>query len=341
MTDQRALVERIATHCETYKGGIASRSMGQTALNLGLYAGLVAAMFVSLSYGAYWLFALLTLPAAGILTRLFTVQHDCGHGSYFQSRAANNRLGQLISVLTFTPYGSWRDAHNRHHASSGNLSRRGVGGIDTLTVAEFKGLSPWKRFAYRVYRNPLVILLIGPPLYIVLMQRLPLAGALPFAETYIPLETRYIWRSVLALNIALVAFYGGLAMLFGPGTVALVFLPPVVMAAWAGGWLFYVQHQYEDTYWEEGKEWNFQEAAVLGSSYYELPAVLQWFTGNIGLHHIHHLCSLIPNYRLQECFDSSEDLKSLPRMSLGQSLKSVPLSLWDEEGRKLISFKSA
>jgi len=341
MTDQRALVERIATHCEKYQGGIATRSLGQAGINVGLYAALTAAMFLCLAYGVYWLFAVLVLPAGGILTRIFTVQHDCGHGSYFKSRKANDRLGQFLSLLTFTPYGFWRDAHNRHHASSGNLSRRGVGGIDTLTVDEFRALTPLNKFFYRGYRNPLIILLIGPPLYILVMQRLPLAGGMPFAETYYPLQTRHIWRSVLALNVGLVAFYGALAFFLGLGAVALVFLLPATLAAMAGGWLFYVQHQYEDTYWHQGENWNFQEAAVLGSSYYQLPKILQWFSGNIGLHHIHHLSSLIPNYRLQECFDASEDLKSLPRMTIRDSLKSVPLALWDETERKLIPFHRA
>jgi len=340
MTDQRAMVERIAAHCEKYQGGIASRSAGQAVLNLAIFAGLAAGMIFCLSVGLYWLFAILSLVSGGMLTRLFVVQHDCGHGSYFASRKANDRLGQLLSVLTFTPYGFWRDAHNRHHASSGNLTRRGVGGIDTLTVEEFKRLSGWNKFLYRAYRSPIIILLIGPPLYIIGLQRLPLEGALPFAETYQSLEFKYIWPSVLALNFALVVFYGGLSLVFGLGTVALVFLPPAVMAAWAGGWLFYVQHQYEEAYWQESKDWNFKEAAVLGSSHYVLPKTLQWFSGNIGLHHIHHLCSLIPNYRLQECFDASADLKSLPVMTIKDSLKSVPLALWDETDQKLISFKS-
>lgn len=335
------MLRRIVQHCAQFQHVDLARSISQAALSLGLYAGAAALMIVAIKAG-FWPLALLTAPVAGLLlVKLFTIQHDCGHGSYFQNKGANHALGFIISLLTFTPYGFWRDAHNRHHASSGDLDRRGVGGVDTLTVEEYRALPPGKRIIYRVYRHPFVMIVIGAPLYFLILQRLPLAGAMPFAETYQGMKLRQIWKSVLALNVGLVAFYGGLSLWLGLGTVALAFLPVVTVAAWTGTWLFFVQHQYEDTYWAQKPDWNYAEAAVFGSSHYKLPTPLRWVTGNIGLHHIHHLASRIPNYRLMECYKASEDLLSLPVMTIRDSIRCARLALWCPARRKMVSFSAA
>jgi len=336
---QNSAFERIADHCQSFRGAVVGRSIGQLVLNLSLYGGLIAMMYGAFSIGAWWAALLLSLPAAGILVRLFIIQHDCGHGAFFKSKNANHAVGWLISLLTFTPYGFWRDAHNRHHANSGNLTRRGMGGVDTLTVEEFQGLTPFNKGLYKFYRNPLTLLVFGPPIYFLFLQRLPLAGPMPYSEVYHGMKGARIWQSVMLLNIALVLFYGALAYFFG-GVATLVIVGAVVSLAGIGGsWLFFVQHQYENAYWAHRKDWNYNEAALLGSSHYDLPRVIQWFTGNIGLHHIHHLCSLIPNYRLQECYDASADLQAIPKLSFRDSLKSPGMKLWDEERGRMVGFK--
>ncbi|MEZ5894004.1 MAG: fatty acid desaturase [Parvularculaceae bacterium] len=335
------MLRRIVQHCAKFQKVDLGRSLGQAGLSLALYAGVIAAMIASAKAGWLPLLALLTPVAGLLLVKLFTIQHDCGHGSYFNNRRANDALGFLISILTFTPYGFWRDAHNRHHASSGDLDRRGVGAVDTLTVPEYRALSRSKQIMYRVYRHPFVMIILGAPLYFFILQRLPLAGAMPFAETYQGMKLNQIWKSVVALNIALALFYGALSLAFGFGAVALVFVPVVTVAAWIGTWLFFVQHQYEDAYWASKPEWNYAEAAVFGSSHYKLPTPLRWLTGNIGLHHIHHLASRIPNYRLMECYRASEDLLALPVLTIRESIKCARLALWCPERRKMVTFAAA
>ena len=333
-----AALRRIVEHCKSFQGPDLTRSVAQAALSIGAYAALVAFMIGAASLGAVWLTLLLAPAAGGLLVKIFTIQHDCGHGSYFKSRAANNALGFIISILTFTPYGFWRDAHNRHHAGSGDLDRRGVGAVDTLTVEEFRALPRGRQIMYRAYRHPIVMILIGAPIYFFILQRLPLAGAMPFAKTYNGLKLSQIWKSVAALNVALLIVYGGLALAFGLGALALAVVPAVTIAAWVGTWLFFVQHQYEDTYWARKPEWSYAEAAIFGSSHFHLPKPLRWLTGNIGLHHIHHLASGIPNYRLPECYRASRDLLALPKMTMLESLNCARLALWDEAQRKMISF---
>ncbi|MEO1135088.1 MAG: fatty acid desaturase [Pseudomonadota bacterium] len=335
------MLRRIVHHCARFQGVDLARSLGQATLSFLLYAGVITMMLAAVKTG-YWPVALLLSPLAGLLlVKLFTIQHDCGHGSYFKNNRANHLLGFAISILTFTPYAFWRDAHNRHHASSGDLDRRGIGAVDTLTVDEYRELPRGKRMLYRLYRHPAVMILFGAPVYFLIMQRLPLSGPRPFAETYQGLKLKQVWKSVAALNLALVAFYGGLAWWLGAGAVALVFLPVVSVAAWAGAWLFFVQHQYEDAYWANKPNWNYAEAAVFGSSHYKLPSPLRWVTGNIGLHHIHHLASRIPNYRLMECYRASEDLLALPVMTIRDSLRCARLALWCPARRKMVSFAAA
>jgi len=280
----------------------------------------------------YWLGLLLEVPAAGLLVRLFMIQHDCGHGSFFRSRIANDWVGRAIGVVTLTPYDYWRHNHARHHANSGNLDHRGLGDIDTLTVREFLAQSRWRRILYRLYRHPMVMFGVGPTYLFVLKHRLPVGmmrgGWKP-------------WLSTMGTNAAIAVLVAAVIWLVGYGPFLLVHLPITVLAASIGVWLFYVQHQFEDTYWSHGEDWSFHEAALLGSSHYQLPVVLRWFTANIGIHHIHHLSSRIPCYRLPDVLRDHPQLAGVGRMTLLQSLRSVPLVLWDEERLQLVSFADA
>lgn len=285
-------------------------------------------MWISLGHG-YWITLLLAVPAAGFLLRLFVIQHDCGHGSLFRSRFANDLTGRIIGVFTLTPYDYWRRTHAAHHATSGNLDRRGVGDINTLTVREYLALSRRRRLAYRFYRHPLVLFGIGPIYLFILKHRLPLD---------MPLRSG-VWRNLLATNAGIVALIVVLAMLVGPIEMLKLQLPIVVLAASAGIWLFHVQHQFEESYWQRDGSWSFYQAALQGSSYYCLPRALQWLTASIGLHHIHHLCSRIPNYRLQQCLDDNPELRQARRVTLVESLRCARLSLWNEETGRMIRFR--
>ena len=321
-------VRRLAAHCMKYRGSIPKLAIRQLASTLLPLVLIISAMFATVET-AYWATLLLALPAAGLLVRAFIIQHDCGHGSFFASRKLNDFVGRCMSVLTFAPYGLWRREHAQHHASSGNLDRRGAGDIDTITVREYASL-PWlQKLRYRLYRNPLFLFGLGVPAYFVILQRLPWFHAV---------SPREAWRSVIGLNIALVVVFMPLLVAFGVTKVLLVALPVLHIASAAGGWLFFIQHQFEETTWEKAEGWDFQVAALLGSSYYDLPRILNWFTGNIGLHHIHHLNSMIPNYRLQDCLAASPELKSINRLTLRDSLRCARLKLWDEDQQKLVGF---
>jgi omega-6 fatty acid desaturase (delta-12 desaturase) len=264
--------------------------------------------------------------------RLFIIQHDCGHGSFFASRRANDLLGRALGVLTLTPYAFWRRSHAVHHATSGNLSRRGDGDITTLTVREYFAQPRWRRLGYRLYRHPIVLFGIGPAWQFLLRHRIPTGHPVRHARS---------WASILGTNAALAAVLAGLAVAVGPLPVLLGYLPVMVLAASIGVWLFYVQHQFEDTYWEAEPRWDFYKAALEGCSYYDLPRVLHWITGHIGFHHIHHLSSKVPNYRLRDCFRDNPELHDAKRIGLADSLKCLRLALWDEERRKLVSFREA
>jgi acyl-lipid omega-6 desaturase (Delta-12 desaturase) len=326
----KTMVRRLAQHCAKFKGAVPTLAYRQLANTLVPLAILVATMFITVS-SYYWITLLLAIPASGLLVRAFIIQHDCGHGSFLPSQKSNHFVGRLMSVLTMAPYGLWRREHAQHHASSGNLDRRGAGDIETITVTEYKALSRWEKLRYRLYRNPLFLFGFGVPLYFMVLQRLPWFHALPVKDT---------WKSVMGLNIGLAIFYAPFIYFFGFTAVAMVVLPIVHFASAIGGWLFFIQHQFEETHWEESEDWDFQVAAVMGSSYYALHPVLNWFTGNIGLHHIHHLNSTIPNYRLQACLAESPELQSINRMTLWESFKCAKLKLWDEENRKLVGFSA-
>jgi omega-6 fatty acid desaturase (delta-12 desaturase) len=283
-------------------------------------------------YYGYWIGLILTVPAAAFLLRLFMVQHDCGHGSFFGHRRLDDWTGRAIGVLTLTPYDYWRRAHAEHHASAGNLDERGVGDITTLTVSEYRALPTRSRIAYRLYRHPLVMFGIGPAWLFLIKQRLPFgmmrSGALP-------------WVSTMATNLAIAALAALLIWAIGVVPFLLVHLPIVLMAAACGVWLFYVQHQFEETHWSKPPEWQFQQAALHGASHYDLPLVLRWITGNIGIHHVHHLSSKVPFYRLPEVLKDHPELGEIGRITLMESLRCVKLILWDEKSRRLVSLKEA
>jgi omega-6 fatty acid desaturase (delta-12 desaturase) len=336
-TSQQPLpdVKKIAAHCQNYKGAQASKAIFQMATTIGLFLVGCVAMFYSLNL-SYWLTLLLAIPTAGVMARIFIFQHDCGHGSFFNSKKTNDWVGRAISLITIVPYDFWRKSHNFHHATSGDLDRGGVGDIDVLTVREYKALSPMKQRIYRLYRNPFVLLMIGTPIYIMFLQRIPYTQSAYFRENGKVLSRSSIWKSIMLTNLSIFLFYGSLSLIFGFTTVISIALPIWIISAWFYGWAFYVQHQFEETYFEESEEWSIQEAALLGSSYYALPKVLQWFSGNIGIHHVHHLCSKIPNYKLQECIDDMPELKNINKLTFMQSLKCGTLKLWDEDSKKLV-----
>jgi omega-6 fatty acid desaturase (delta-12 desaturase) len=286
-------------------------------------------MWAALGTG-YWICLLLAVPAAGFLVRLFMIQHDCGHGSFFRRRPANDWVGRILGVLTLTPYDFWRHTHGLHHAHSGNLDHRGVGDVDTLTVREFLALPKWRQFQYRFYRHPIVMFGIGPAYLFIVRHRLPvgLIGS-----------TWHHWLSTMATNLAIAILAATMIQLVGVGPFLLVQLPIILLAGSIGVWLFYVQHQFEDAFWARDERWNFHEAALHGSSHYDLPGVLRWFTANIGVHHVHHLCSRIPYYRLPLVLQDHPDLATFGRLTLLQSLHCVRRVLWDEKGQRLISFR--
>lgn len=285
-------------------------------------------MYLSLDI-SYLLTLLLSLPAAGFVVRIFIIQHDCGHGSFFESRRANDIWGIICSIFTLTPYYYWRKKHAIHHASAGKLNKRGIGDIYTMTVEEFLQQSKWGRFKYRIYRNPIFLFVVIPFILFVIIYRLPL----PLVKSLKKLHPSVYLTSLLLLLLAT-----GMILVFGWQAFLLVQLPITFIASSTGTWLFYVQHQFEDTYWTQDNSWDYELAALKGSSYYKLPKILQWFTGNIGFHHIHHLSPKIPNYLLEKCYKENPDFQKAPILTLRSSFRSMFLRLWDEKEKKLISF---
>lgn len=311
-----------------YKGADLTRSVAQLALSSFLFAGTWVLAYLSLSV-SYWLTLLLAVPAAFFLIRLFIIQHDCGHGSFFSSGAISDLVGSLLGVITLTPYHYWKKTHALHHATSGNLEHRGFGDIDTLTVDEYRAASRWQRFKYRVYRHPIVLFGVGAVIHFFVRHRIP---------TIVPREWKRERRSILYTNVGLAVLIVAAGSLLGFRQVLLVHLPVAIITVLVGVWLFYVQHQFEPTYWEHDDRWKYDAAALQGSSYYRLPKFLQWATGNIGLHHIHHLHPRIPNYRLQRVLDEHAELREVPTLGLWESFRCVRLTLWDERAKKLVPF---
>lgn len=306
------------------------RSIAELAITALPLAALWTAAWFSLSLGHAWASLLIAAPAAGFLVRLFLIQHDCGHGTFFAGRLANDWVGRVIGVLTLTPYDWWRRTHAIHHASTGNLDRRGIGDIDTLTVREYQARSRWGRLGYRLYRHPLVMFVLGPAYLFFLQHRLPVGL---MRHGWQP------WVSTMATNVAIALVVVALMWLIGVKAFLIVHLPIMLLAAIAGVWLFYVQHQFEQTVWEREEGWALHDAALYGSSHYDLPGWLRWLTANIGIHHVHHLCSRIPYYRLSRVLRDHPELRAVGRITLPESLRCVRLVLWDETQRRLVSFR--
>ena len=303
------------------------RSWFELAVTIGPFVMLWALAWWSLSY-SYWLaFGISTINGAFLL-RLFCIQHDCGHGAFFNSRTLSDWTGRVLGVLTLTPYDVWRRTHSIHHGASGNLSRRGIGDVYTMTVAEYAELSALNRFKYRLYRNPVVLFGLAPGYLFLLQNRLPFG---------LMNSVKY-WVSAMCTNAASIVALGVIIYFGGLAPILLVFLPSTLLAATAGMWLFYVQHQFEDTHWEEEKDWQVHDAALHGSSHYVMPSVLQWLSANIGIHHVHHVYARIPFYRLPEVLRDHVELAKANRMTIGESLRNARLNLWDEDTKKLISF---
>ncbi|MDR3499173.1 MAG: fatty acid desaturase [Parvibaculum sp.] len=308
------------------------RSLAELAVTALPLAGLWAAAWLAYSFGHWWLSLLIAVPASGFLVRLFAIQHDCGHGAFFPHKWMNDWLGRALGVLTVTPYDFWRRSHAMHHSTCGNLDRRGLGDIDTLTVREYLARSPWGRLKYRLYRHPVVLFGIGPAYMFLLQHRLPVGwmhgGWRP-------------WLSTQSTNIGIALGAAALISFIGFKAFVIVHLPIVTISASIGVWLFYVQHQFEDTFWSESGGWSFHEAALHGSSHYDLPWMLRWLSANIGIHHVHHLYARIPFYRLPAVLRDYPDLGEIGRVTLMDSLRCVKLALWDEERQRLVSFREA
>jgi len=305
------------------------RSVFELVLTAGCFVALWVLTWAALWFG-YWLALLVAVPAAGFLVRLFMIQHDCGHGSFFRRRSANDWVGRVIGALTLTPYDAWRRDHAIHHATSGNLERRGIGDVSTLTVREYLALSRWRRLGYRLYRNPFVMFGLAPAYLFILQQRLPSSLRRASWES---------WISAMATNAAIAIIIVATMWAVGVKAFLYVHVPITLLAASIGVWLFYVQHQFENTYWAGAPAWSQHEAALHGSSHYDLPGILRWFTANIGVHHVHHLSSRIPYYRLSRVLRDFPELRGVGRLTLSGSLACVPLVLWDEGRQRLISFR--
>lgn len=326
----RALIVDLHNHCKSYMIADDRRAWWQLISTALLFFPIIIVMFWLASV-AYWATLLLAIPAGGLLVRFFALQHDCGHGMFFSSKRKNELVGQVLSLGTFTPYDHWRRSHALHHAGSGNLDRRGFGDLETRTVREFMDFSNFDKWRYRALRHPLIALVIGPPMHFLVLQRFAIGSNMEKKESL---------PGILWHNLALVLFYGTLGYFLGFGLLLAVALPIVLVATWVGGWLFFVQHQFEETLWEGADKWDVKIAGLKGSSHLQLHPILNWLTCDIGLHHIHHLSSRIPNYHLRACMEAKEELKTIaPKLSLWTALKSIHLALWDEPTRRLISFR--
>src|ERR1051325_965776 len=299
----------------------------QVANTLVPYAALWYLMHLSLGI-SYWLTAALAVLASVFLVRVFIISHDCGHGSFFKSQKANHILGFITGVLSFTPYHHWRWEHAIHHAKAANLDGRGTGDVWTLTVQEYLESSRWKRFAYRLARNPIVLFVLAPLGLFLVKQRFPSRKA-----------GRRERQSVYWTNLALLGMAAGLSWVFGLKTYLLLQVGIMATAGARGLWLFYVQHQFEGVYWERHADWDYCTAALKGSSFYKLPRILQWFSGNIGFHHIHHLSPRIPNYNLEKCHKAEPLFQTVKPVTLFASLKSLTFRLWDERRHRLVNFR--
>ncbi len=311
---------------EPYRRPHLGRSIWQIVNTVGPYIGLWFAMVFTLEI-SYWLTLLLAIPAAGFLMRSFIISHDCGHGAFFRSRRANTIVGTITALFAFTPYEQWRHEHAVHHSSGGDLDHRGVGDIWTMTVEEYANASRSRRFRYRLHRSPWVLFTIGAFIQFMILQRFPRR---PMSRR----EKNSIWFT----NLLIAAVSVALCLLIGWKAFLMIQIPVMIVASSVGVWLFYVQHQFEGVYWSRHGEWDFAAGAVEGSSYYKLPRVLQWISGNIGFHHIHHLSPRIPNYYLEKCYRENPVFQKVSTITLRQSLKCLTFRLYDEELKKLVGY---
>ncbi len=314
--------QAIAPYLQAHK----ARSLWQLLSTLALYAAALFLMYKSLSV-SYWVTLILAVPTAGLLVRIFIIFHDCTHGAFFKSAKANDGIGYLTGVITFTPYRYWQHEHAIHHASAGDLDNRGIGDIWTMTVKEYKESSRLKRLQYRLVRNPFILFGVAPTFWFLIKHRIAPPRSTPKER-----------QSITLTNLGLLGIL--ILMYFTVGLKAyfLIQLPILVLSAGAGLWLFYVQHQFEGVYWEHSEKWDYVTEALQGSSFYKLPKILQWFTGNIGFHHVHHLSPKIPNYYLEKCHLNTPFLRNIKPITLMMSLKSLSFRLWDEENHRLIRF---
>ncbi len=308
-----------------------ARSLFEIIVTALPFAGFWTLAYLSLSVN--WLLAAFFIVcASAFLVRLFMIQHDCGHGSFFHRRETNDWVGRVIGVLTLTPYQVWRHSHAKHHATSGNLDRRGFGDIDTLTVREYRAMTRWQRIGYRIYRFPPVIFGIGPAFIFMIKQRLPFGFMRAGAK---------FWYSAMGTNFAIAATAAAVIWLIGWKAFLMVHLPICLLTGSIGVWLFYVQHQFEESYWAHSGDWTAEEAALYGSSHYDLPEPFRWLTANIGVHHVHHLYSRIPYYRLQQVLRDFPELADIRRFGFIESLKCIPLRFWDEQTRRMVTAREA
>jgi omega-6 fatty acid desaturase (delta-12 desaturase) len=325
--DPRQLVRDLTAFRNPHFG----RSSWELAATLVPFLLLCWLMLVAVK-GSYLLALVLTLPAGLLLLRLFLIQHDCGHGAFLHRRVANDWLGRALGVLTFTPYDCWRRSHALHHAGTGNLNARGFGDVDTLTIREYEARRRGGRLLYRLYRHPLVLLGLGPAYLFLLRHRLPI-GLIS--------EGRVYWVSAMGTNAATAILLTVLVHQFSIAATLLVLLPVLLIAASTGVWLFYIQHQFEEAHWDHDHSWSFYDAALHGSSHLDLPPVLRWFTANIGVHHVHHLSSRVPFYRLPDALRAYPQLKNINRFTLMQTFGTMRLALWDESQRRLVRIPPA
>jgi omega-6 fatty acid desaturase (delta-12 desaturase) len=328
MSDLKNILSGVAA----FQHPILGRSLWQLATSLGGFLVTCAAMYLCLGI-SLWVSLPLSVLAAGFLVRIFIIQHDCGHGAFFRSQRANNIIGSLCSVMTLTPYAFWRRQHARHHGSWNNLDRRAASGLDIysscMTVSEYRRLGRWQQWLYRLSRHPIVSHLILPPAVFLLLYRIPFDAAKGWNHER---------RAIHVTNLALVGLFGGLGLAIGFDRVLAVQLPIMVFASIIGVWLFSVQHRFERTLWVSDADWSFAEAALRGSSHLRLPRILQWFTGNIGFHHIHHLNPRIPNYRLEDCHRTIGGLQSAPVLTLRTAITTLRYALWDDDLRRMVKF---
>jgi omega-6 fatty acid desaturase (delta-12 desaturase) len=301
------------------------RAVLEIMLTVGPLAALWAVMWFVASVN-YWIALPIAVPTALFLVRLFMIQHDCGHGALFTRRDVNDWVGRVIGIVTLTPYDCWRTSHNHHHAGSGNLDRRGIGDIDTLTVKEYITRQRWGRLKYRLYRHPLIMFGLGPTFLFVVKHRVPTASKQSFLST-------------TATNIGILSVVGALAATIGVAPFLIIHAPVTILAATIGVWLFYVQHQFEMTFWERPPDWSAQLAALHGSSYLLLPPPFKWLTCNIGIHHVHHLSSRVPFYRLPEVLKDWPELERARRLTIAESMRSLKFALWDETSERLVTFR--